>query len=375
MAISKLPPAPEEVWLDCDNNLVINGEPHFPTGFYSVDWMGRMDVPTEGQYTLFHTYATSSAARLDPEQTDWKWQEWLDAGAANGMRAFLGIGYGGDRTEDFHQRLVRGGAPEPERQMREFIRRWRDHPGVAAWYLYDEPSLSGRTKEEMQYLYELADTEDPYHPKAVCQVFWSDASFVPWLDILMPDPYPIRAENSRPLRSVASAVRAARHTVRDEKPVWAVLQWYQYPEGRYPTPREMRCMAFLAVAAGAKGVVWYSFYHGYNEDSKHWPELASIGRELRSIEDVVLASSGDVPVRIEPDDLPIELLAKRDGNTVHVVCVNCEDRDIDEVTLNIGSPIASASERLGNKDLTVRGSTVRMALAGYEPAVLTVELQ
>ena len=372
LQFDKLAPAEDELWFDRENNLHINGRPCFPTGFYSLDWTGRMAQTAEGDYTLFHTYASSTAARLDPEITSWDWQKWLDTGASLGMRAFQGIGYSGDREKDFHQRLIAGEAPEPERRMREFIHRWKTHPGIGAWYLYDEPALAGRTVPQIEYLYNMADSIDPYHPKVICQVFWSDKRFVPYLDVLMPDPYPIRAQSSQPLRSVATAVRAARRTVNDEKPVWPVLQWYRYTGGRYPTPREMRCMAFLAVAAGAKGLTWYSFYHGYKGDSKHWPDMAAIGRELRSVQDIVLAPYAPLKPVVQPEEAPIDLMLKRTDGKLHLVCVNYEDRDLPQVTITLPVAMASAVERFTGDELEIAQGGITLAFKGYEPKVIDI---
>jgi hypothetical protein len=373
LAVEKLPPADDELWFDRNSNLVVNGTPHFPTGFYSVDWAGRMNLLPEGGYTFFHTYASSRPRRLDPETSDWDWQDWLDTGAGHGLRSFMGIGYQGDGEESFQAKLAAGELPEAEGRIKGFIERWKQHPAIGAWYLYDEPSLAGRTPDEMRYLYELVDDIDPYHPKVVCQVYWSDARFVPWLDVLMPDRYPVRGEGSQPLRSVASAVRSARATVQDEKPVWAVLQWYRYEGGRFPTPREMRCMAFLALAAGAKGILWYGFYQGYKNDSAHWPDVAALGRELRSVEDVVLASAPDTEVAVEPADAPIEVLVKQSAAGIHLLAVNSEDRALPDVRFSLPARIAEASERLRGKPLTVDAKSVTVSFDAYEPVVIDVQ--
>jgi len=375
LKLEKVPPGVDELWFDRENNLYINGTPGFPTGFYSLDWAGRMALASEGGYTLFHTYAGSTPARLDPEvKGSWDWPTWLDAGAAAGMRGFLGFGYRGDGQKDFLARLMRGEAPTEHRQMTDFIRRFRTHPAVAGWYIYDEPALSGRTPDEMAYLYRMADEIDPYHPKLACLVFWTDARFNDTFDVLMPDPYPIRAQGSQPLRSVAEAVRAARRTVRDEKPVWPVLQWYKYEGGRFPNAEELRCMAFLAVAAGAKGLTWYSFYHGYKDNAAGWPDVARIGRELRSVEDIVLAPYADVRLQVEPPDAPVECMLKRTEGKLHFVLVNYGDAPTGPVTCRLSTPIASARERLGGAAVPAEGDAFTIELGAYEPKVVDVEL-
>jgi hypothetical protein len=370
LPLEKLPPADDEIWFGRDNNMIVNGEPHFPLGFYSMDYPNLAEEVAGAEYLWYHTYASQSPAQLAPGSS-WDWQRYMDTGAEHGMRAFLGFGARGDGEEGFYERLLSGQAPEAEALMTEFIERWREHPALGAWYVYDEPVISGRTPEEMRYLYEMADSRDPYHPKAVCQVSWSDPRFVEYLDVLMPDPYPIRADHARPLTMVSDAVRAARRTVGDRKAVWAVLQWYGYPEGRYPTTEEMRCMAFLSLAAEAKGIVWYSFYYGYNKDRQGWDGLKQIGRELRSVEDVVFAPRAEVSA--DADGAPLETLLKRgEDGRLHLIAVNTENRALEGVSIVLGEAVTSATDRLSGEGLAVAGATITADFAPYQPRVLDI---
>ncbi len=370
LPLEKLPSADDEVWFDRDNNMIVNGEPHFPLGFYSMDYPNLAEEVAGAGYLWYHTYASQRPARLAPD-SNWDWQRYTDTGAEHGMRAFLGFGAAGDGEEGFYERLLSGQAPEAEALMTAFLERWREHPALGAWYVYDEPVIAGRTPEEMRYLYEMADSRDPYHPKLVCQVSWSDPRFVDSLDVLMPDPYPIRADHARPLTMVSDAVRAARRTVGDRKPVWPVLQWYGYPEGRYPTTEEMRCMAFLSLAAEAKGVTWYSFYHGYNNDRQGWEGLKQIGHELRSCEDVVFAPKADTGA--DANGAPLEMLLKRSaGGRRHLIVVNAENRALEDVSITLGEAVTSATDRLSGEAMAVAGGTITASFAPYQPRVLDI---
>lgn len=219
----------------------------------------------------------------------------------------------------------------------------------------------------------MADSRDPYHPKVLCQVSWSDPRFVEYLDVLMPDPYPIKADMVLPLTMVSDAVRSARRTVDDEKPVWAVLQWYGYTGGRFPTAEEMRCMAFLAVAAEAKGIMWYSFYHGFKRDRGQWDDLQQIGRELRRCEDVVLAPKAATRARVA-GDAPVEVLLKRsaDGG-LHLVAVNSENRRLTDVRIIIGEQMTAATDRLSGEAVAIDGDALRVDFSPYQPLVLDIQ--
>ncbi len=84
------------------------------------------------------------------------------------------------------------------------------------------------------------------------------------------------------------------------QPYWVVLQahdlryWRDYkaaveefgPVSR-PTARETRCMAYMALAAGANGIIWYwgpnSMYHMQRDAPEVWQGLCETVQELRSL--------------------------------------------------------------------------------------------
>ena len=64
----------------------------------------------------------------------------------------------------------------------------------------------------------------------------------------------------QPVASVGDAVARARAAGEGKKPVLAVLQLFAWKaKDRYPTPQELRCMAFLALVEGAGGIGYYSY--------------------------------------------------------------------------------------------------------------------
>ena len=61
-------------------------------------------------------------------------------------------------------------------------------------------------------------------------------------------------------------------------------------------------MAMMAVAAGAKGLTWYSWYYGIREDSAHHRDVFAIGKELRALEPFVLAPEAPAQIRPQADE-------------------------------------------------------------------------
>jgi hypothetical protein len=175
-----------------------------------------------------------------------------------------------------------------------------------------------------------------------------------------------------PLTMVSDAVRSARHTVADRKPVWAVLQWYGYEGGRFPTAEEMRCMAFLALTSEAKGIIWYSFYHGFKRDRAQWDDMQQIGRELRSCEDVVLAPKVEVACDADP---PVHTLLKRgDDGRLHLMVVNPENRPLEDVAIDLSVQVSSATDRLSGEAIPADGGPLTLDFEPYQPMVLDIQM-
>lgn len=77
------------------------------------------------------------------------------------------------------------------------------------------------------------------------------------IDVSAPYLYPVPYQ---PVSSVGDAVARARKASGGKKPLLPVLQIFVWEaEDRYPTPAELRCMAFLSLVEGAHGIGYYSY--------------------------------------------------------------------------------------------------------------------
>jgi hypothetical protein len=77
------------------------------------------------------------------------------------------------------------------------------------------------------------------------------------IDVSAPYLYPVPYQ---PISSVGDAVARARRASAGKKPVLPVLQIFVWEaKDRYPTPAELRSMAFLALVEGAHGIGYYSY--------------------------------------------------------------------------------------------------------------------
>jgi hypothetical protein len=77
------------------------------------------------------------------------------------------------------------------------------------------------------------------------------------IDVAAPYLYPVPYQ---PISTVGDAVARARRATGGKKPVLPILQLFRWDaKARYPTPAELRCMAFLALSEGATGIGYYSY--------------------------------------------------------------------------------------------------------------------
>ena len=182
--------------------------------------------------------------------------------------------------------------------VREHVRKFRAHPALLAWYLYDEPEAG--VLDRVQQGYALVRELDPEHPIVTVHVSpEAGTRFVPFTDIFAVDPYPVP---NLPLSVVWGHVSRSRALVGPQKSVWAVIQAFAQAgprrPARYPTPVELRNMVYQALVGGATGIMYFSYAWEGNLEERAPALFAALGpvnRELEVLAPVVL--EGDRPER------------------------------------------------------------------------------
>lgn len=142
---------------------------------------------------------------------------------------------------------------------------------------------------------------DPFHPTSI--VYCRPNAFDEWADaqdIHWNDPYPLRPTGpDNPLTMVEDWVKLGRAAVGPDRPVWTVLQGHDYrwrdaEQARAeigtpdkPTREQTRAMAFLALAAGSDGLIWYwwpkSRYHIVDDAPEKWAGIVDTVQLLNEL--------------------------------------------------------------------------------------------
>lgn len=301
---SMRPGSGEYISFDEELNLILDGERFFPIGIYSLP----SEKFTEAKRAGFNVVLTRE----------------VEAASRAGLRAIVLMGF-------------RVGAEEkayPEGSLPGEINRW-----IIARYLWDEPDQTNASPRKVFESHVREKTADPDHPTAI--VVYRPEHFTDYAsasDILMTDPYPIP---HRPVSIVSESVRAAREAVCDQKPVWAVIQAFNWMDSsqearrtgwaRWPTFREERCMAYLAAINGARGILFFQYAGEGKHDPVNWEALRRVATELKRVSPIFLSRTLALPVSVDVQPLypssganakRIEWTLKTDGRGTYLIAAN-----------------------------------------------------
>lgn len=163
---------------------------------------------------------------------------------------------------------------------RHAVRQSDSHPALWAWYLIDEPDLNRVSPEDVLKAHRFLKNIGARKPTAlVLYQGYRALDYARHSDILMIDRYPIPW---LPLANFPQHVRMARLAAGPEKPLLAVIQafdWNAHPDLlpdeknlRPPTPAELRCMTYCALAQRANGLFFYCLNDGKWNVTEH-PEI------------------------------------------------------------------------------------------------------
>jgi len=170
---------------------------------------------------------------------------------------------------------------------------------LAAWYLQDEPDVSRTPPEELKNWAHEVRAKDPRRAQAFSVGQGRAVRLYGEIgDVLMVDWYPVP---HLPLDSVAEQVGLAVAALPAGKPLWAIVQafnWKDSPQGfkrgmrigRFPTRNEIRFMAYSVIVRGARGVFFFTLKKPGGRSLLEVPEefqaVSRVALELRAMKDV-----------------------------------------------------------------------------------------
>ena len=249
-----LAPSPAQTIVDEDGTFLVNGKPFFPLGLYHVPPEDYKDVAPLGINTVQF----------------WAWNTGVDAfGVSRGLAK--AAAHGLKVVYEFNHR--------GKRIYQEVARNHASNPAVLMWYGLDEPAEgSYAAAEELRGTLHEADENHPVYTVSCRKDAYAEhASFA---DVFAIDPY---GKPSKAVECLPLAVAA----LKGMKPLICVPGSF----GKEETAEEMRATAYLALAYGVRGIIWYPWSQagggtigiGCKNSPEQQTAISNICAEVRAI--------------------------------------------------------------------------------------------
>ena len=282
--LHKLPPPARgsEVRVDSNLNLIVNGRPIFPIGWYGGA------APAAAQREGYNVLYVGSTLYIPAQEVLKKWDEYHK----HGIMVFT------DPAPSTKLWVKHSSyTPEEKQRVIDLVNAIKDHPAHLGWYMADEPESSGWPLANLKERYDLLRTLDPYHP---CIILNNSVqglySYVTATDILWPDPYPMflrKGGSARPITRVPLFIDKGYEASGARKPMWVCPEAFDWSRtsGRIeqapPTFAQQRCQTWLAINHGVKGIVYFGRSHARNDpDLIH--SIPYLAREINRLSGVLL---------------------------------------------------------------------------------------
>jgi hypothetical protein len=227
--------------------------------------------------------------------------------------------------------------------IKSFVTKYKNRPNLLMYHGIDEPNVllrRGRPfcgNKDLAELYWLVKTLDPYHP------FFNnlDPRLSSWNDLSSADifsydcyaecPSPYEANMERILYYLREGEKCA---VSNGKPMLNVIQFSTSTETvktRLLRYNEQRCLAYLTVLNGSKGIFFYNGSNWCEPKNKH---LVSISEELEKLAPVLLGYERQERIKTDTKEIEAKYF-EYDGN-IWIVCANSSSRELKGAELNLG---------------------------------------
>jgi hypothetical protein len=333
--------ATSHVTVGANGFLRVNDRPFFPIGMYSASSYPEM---SSAGFNATHSYAVVSGnPDLDINPTDARLKHLLDRSWTNGMRMMV--------------ELPRKAIEQAKwAQVRRRIETFRHHPGLLCWGSEERVARGRAPLTNLCALYQLVHELDPDHPlvlgdaRDVIKHLQKDRrNFFPdgcmdigiwwWYPIPLRHPDGNGLEGNEKFGDVLQPPSWLTTTL-SKKPLWIAIQAYEKPRkgARFPTPAEYRCMAYLSIINGVKGL-WFYTGSGQRDwqgkpagllnkrQESHWDYVQKLVRELHELSPVIMAKPAAGKITMTPSETPVEFASRELNGGVYLLAANKSGRE------------------------------------------------
>jgi hypothetical protein len=166
-------------------------------------------------------------------------------------------------------------------------------------------------------------------------MFEAIAIFKDCADFTMPDAYPVTPKRDAPLATVARYVAETRRVHGEGWACWPFIQAFGGPAtdgGKWalPTPEEVRCITFLALAERATGILYFSYWP---QGGETWRSLRALNHDVARLVPLLTARDGHEARATSSHDA-IHVRARRVRGEWLVIAVN-STREVVQADLRV----------------------------------------
>lgn len=332
------------VTIDKDNRWIVDGKPYFALGLSGAP---AADLKTPDGKDGWAELASGGVNWMRIGAFPWKTSAEAEVRAQMDAAARVGIG-GMLAIWDLSAPTNAG----EEKELRQTIERFKDHPALVCYKDVDEPAWGRRPIPPIVKGYEIIKQIDPAHPVVMVNAprntieelrRYAVACDGTGVDIY-PVSVPMGAHSGLPNKQmsvVGDYAKRMNEVVEGKKPVLMVLQitfsGTTPPKNILvrPTFDQQRYMTYQAVIDGAKGIMWFGGYIVLNErDQKYgfnwtyWydvlkPVLKEIGPGSELYPVITAPSADDVKITVDGAN-DVEVLARKVNGKTYILAAKRE---------------------------------------------------
>lgn len=361
--VAKLPK--RRVWIDEYRRTIVDGKPFFPFGMFTGNVHRRAEY-VKGPFNTVLSYIPLSAVEMDYFHT-------------NGIKVIYSVKDVYAAMAERAPSCVTCAAAE-DAYVQAKVDAFRTHPALLAWYVNDERVLE--LYKPLRARQQLLERLDPDHPTyAVLYQLDLLRTMSPTYDIIGTDPYPVP---KHPLSLVTETTRKTHASLFGMRTMWQVPQafdWGVYNASgpsRMPMVAEMKSMFWQFIAAGANGLILYSYsaiQYGKRKDgtpldfNSQWAAVCEAGEEIKRYIPVLESEPGLVATGA-PNAWGVRTWRK-DGAT-WLLLVNAQDK-AESAEVALANDFTTAVAALGPAAQKTGARTLKVALAPYQTALYEIK--
>jgi hypothetical protein len=204
---------------------------------------------------------------------------------------------------------------EAFRRAKRLHEQFSRYDSFARYTLYDEPGMD--RMPSWLVLQRIVAAVDPQHPVYTTLTWPQTVRFQRThsdTPEITADIYPFQkaiSKNNNEAIQMFSSKLSRFLELAQGRNLWLALPVFSNAGHRYPTPEELRCSSYLALARGVKGLLYFTYFgwpdhadkvqaltDSQGEPTGKFAEVASLARELSELTPLLLGSTPDHSVRV-----------------------------------------------------------------------------